>query len=255
LATHNVRMGHEVTAEAASPDSGEPKAMPPVAGETGAVLPDSGEPKVRTPDAGTSETGNGSLPPSAPKTPPLYAQRMSHTGRGGLPQSAPKAPPGLAVSTVTRDALAVPALAGGGVIYRLRALGDPDLAVSPVAKTCLEEEVCRGTECIDNLEAATVAVAPQPVVCQMHQKAPFPDSTSVRLFGSSGLSGCREFNGISPTKKPRMASLYMLSRLRLPPPPPPPCCQLPSLALRKRSVGGPNVLTIWRPPQPRPHLW
>ena len=55
LAAHNVRMGHEMTAEAALPDSGETKAMPPVAGETGAVLPDSGGLKAMSPVAGETE--------------------------------------------------------------------------------------------------------------------------------------------------------------------------------------------------------
>jgi hypothetical protein len=36
------------------------------------------------------QAGNGSLPPSAPKTPPTYAQMTSHTGNGSLPLSAPK---------------------------------------------------------------------------------------------------------------------------------------------------------------------
>jgi hypothetical protein len=39
------------------------------------------------------QAGNGSLPPSAPKTPPTYAQMTSHNGNGSLPQSAPKTPP------------------------------------------------------------------------------------------------------------------------------------------------------------------
>ena len=39
------------------------------------------------------QAGNGSLPPSAPKTPPTYAQKMSHTRNGSLPPSAPKTPP------------------------------------------------------------------------------------------------------------------------------------------------------------------
>ena len=39
------------------------------------------------------QAGNGSLPPSAPKTPPTYAQMTSHTGNGSLPLSAPKTPP------------------------------------------------------------------------------------------------------------------------------------------------------------------
>ena len=38
-------------------------------------------------------TRNGSLPPSAPKTPPTYAQTTSHTRNGSLLPSAPKAPP------------------------------------------------------------------------------------------------------------------------------------------------------------------
>ena len=38
-------------------------------------------------------SGNGSLPPSAPKTPPTYAQTTSHTRNGSLPPSAPKTPP------------------------------------------------------------------------------------------------------------------------------------------------------------------
>ena len=42
--------------------------------------------------APSSETG-GSLPPSAPETPPTCAQMTSHTGNGSLPPSAPKAPP------------------------------------------------------------------------------------------------------------------------------------------------------------------
>jgi hypothetical protein len=39
------------------------------------------------------QAGNGSLPPSAPKTPPTYAQTTSHTRNGSLPPSAPKTPP------------------------------------------------------------------------------------------------------------------------------------------------------------------
>ena len=39
------------------------------------------------------QAGNGSLPPSAPKTPPTYLQMTSHTGNGSLPPSAPKTPP------------------------------------------------------------------------------------------------------------------------------------------------------------------
>ena len=39
------------------------------------------------------QAGNGSLPPSAPKTPSTYAQTTSHTRNGSLPPSAPKTPP------------------------------------------------------------------------------------------------------------------------------------------------------------------
>ena len=38
------------------------------------------------------QAGNGSLPPSAPKTPPTYAQTTSHTRNGSLPPSEPKTP-------------------------------------------------------------------------------------------------------------------------------------------------------------------
>ena len=48
--------------------------------------PTKGQPLFPAP---TSETRNGSLPPSAPKTPP----KTSCTGNGSLPPSAPKTPP------------------------------------------------------------------------------------------------------------------------------------------------------------------
>ena len=46
-----------------------------------------------SPTPSSSESGNGSLLPSAPKTPPTYAQMTSNTGNGSLPPSAPKTPP------------------------------------------------------------------------------------------------------------------------------------------------------------------
>jgi hypothetical protein len=59
--------------------------------------------KTSSPTSGTSmlygwpfhlhrQAGNGSLPPSAPKTPPTYAQTTSHTRNRSMPPSAPKTP-------------------------------------------------------------------------------------------------------------------------------------------------------------------
>ena len=50
------------------------------------------------------QAGNGSLPPSPPKTPPTYAQTTSHTRNGSLPPSAPKTPPTYTQMTASTEA-------------------------------------------------------------------------------------------------------------------------------------------------------
>ena len=61
------------------------------------LIADIGVPEVVplafSPTPSSSEAGNGSLPPSAPKTPPTYAQTTSRTAIESLPPSAPKTPP------------------------------------------------------------------------------------------------------------------------------------------------------------------
>ena len=59
---------------------------PSAPGATEDCGPTMGQPLFPAPP---SETGNGSLPPSAPKTPP----KTSYTGNGSLPPSAPETPP------------------------------------------------------------------------------------------------------------------------------------------------------------------
>ena len=77
-------------------------AAAPVPNQTEDHGPTEGQPLFQAPP---SEAGNGSLPPSAPKTPPTYAQMTSHTGNGSLPPSAPKTPPTDAKSATPNQGL------------------------------------------------------------------------------------------------------------------------------------------------------
>ena len=160
LAAHNVRMGHEMTAEAALPDSGETKAMPPVAGETGAVLPDSGGLKAMSPVAGETEAV---LPDSGgPKAmSPVAGETEAVWPDSGVPKAmSPVAGETEAVSPDSRETEAVLPMARFPA-HIVKLIVERDMtpeAMTPEAVTI----VARAPRVVSPVARETQAVSPVP---------------------------------------------------------------------------------------------